>query len=113
MHKAVNHAAHLIEAVQHSQHECRVSPLIQKKHGVSHLLGSAVLDRGTGPIGDLNSPVGLGDLSPGEYAETYFSPGEALEELFSRPVDLVTAPSVRNPLFKQRLGQTRSMLHAA
>jgi predicted nucleotidyltransferase len=87
--KAANHAAHLIEAVQHSKHECRVSPLIQKKHGVSHLFGSAVLDRGTGPIGDLNFLVDLGDLSPGEYAETYFSPGEALEELFSRPVDLI------------------------
>lgn len=38
---------------------------------------------------------------------------EALEQMFSRPVDLVTAASLRNPFFKQRLEQTRSLLYAA
>ncbi len=86
-----------------------------RRFGVKRLdlFGSAVLDHGTGPIGDLDFLVDLGDLSPEEYAETYFSLREALEELFSRPVDLVTVPSIRNPFFKQRLEQTRSTLYAA
>jgi len=62
---------------------------------------------------DLDFLVDFGDLSPKEYAEAYFALREALEQLFSRPVDLVTAPSVRNPFFKQRLEQTRSLLYAA
>lgn len=62
---------------------------------------------------DLDFLVDLGDLPPKEYAEAYFALREALEQLFTRPVDLVTAPSVRNPFFKQRLEQTRSMLYAA
>lgn len=62
---------------------------------------------------DLDFLVDLGELPPTEYAEAYFGLLEALEQMFSRPVDLVTAPSVRNPFFKQRLEQTRSMLYAA
>jgi len=62
---------------------------------------------------DLDFLVDLGDLPPTAYAETYFAFREALERMFSRPVDLVTILSIRNPFFKQRLEQTRSSLYAA
>lgn len=62
---------------------------------------------------DLDFLVDLGELPPTEYAEAYFGLLEALEQMFSRPVDLVTAASLRNPFFKQRLEQTRSLLYAA
>lgn len=86
-----------------------------RRFGVKRLdlFGSAVLDDGRGRIGDLDFLVDLGDLPPKEYAETYFGLREALEQLFSRPVDLVTFSSIRNPFFKQRLEQTRSILYAA
>lgn len=77
------------------------------------LFGSAASGRDRLQVGDLDFLVDLGDLPPKEYAEAYFGLREALERLFSQPVDLVTAPSVRNPFFKQRLEQTRSMLYAA
>ena len=76
------------------------------------LFGSAALGNDAAPR-DLDFLVDFGDLAPTEYAEAYFGLREALERLFSRPVDLVTAPSIRNPFFKQRLEQTRSMLYAA
>lgn len=96
------------------QHKAEIRALCRRL-GVKRLdlFGSAVRDSGTGRIGDLDFLVDLGDRSPEDYAETYFSLREALEELFSRPVDLVTAPSIRNPFFKQRLEQTRSVLYAA
>ena len=74
------------------------------------LFGSAAT--GASPR-DFDFLVDLGERSPEEYADAYFNLREALEALFSRPVDLVTAPSVRNPFFRQRLEQTRSMLYAA
>jgi predicted nucleotidyltransferase len=77
------------------------------------LFGSAAAGGDGRHANDLDFLVDFGDLSPKEYAEAYFALREALEQLFGRPVDLVTAPSVRNPFFKQRLEQTRSMLYAA
>ena len=86
-----------------------------RRFGVKRLdlFGSAASDRDKPHARDLDFLVDFGDLPPKEYAEAYFALQEALERLFSRPVDLVTAPSVRNPFFKQRLEQTRSMLYAA
>ena len=77
------------------------------------LFGSAASDRDKVQARDLDFLVDFGDLPPKEYAEAYFGLREALEQLFSRPVDLVTGPSIRNPFFKQRLEQTRSVLYAA
>ena len=77
------------------------------------LFGSAASGDDRLQAHDLDFLVDLGDLPPKAYAEAYFGLLEALERLFSRPVDLVTAPSLRNPYFKQRLEQTRSMLYAA
>lgn len=88
---------------------------ICRRFGVRRLdlFGSAASGHDRQQTHDLDFLVDLGDLPPKEYAEAYFSLREALEHLFSRPVDLVTAPGLRNPFFKQRLEQTRSMLYAA
>jgi hypothetical protein len=77
------------------------------------LFGSAASERSKLQARDLDFLVDFGDLPPKEYAEAYFGLREALERLFSRPVDLVTGPSIRNPFFKQRVEQTRSVLYAA
>lgn len=77
------------------------------------LFGSAASSDDGPQAHDLDFLVDLGDLPPKDYAEAYFSLREALERLFSRRVDLVTAPSLRNPFFKQRLEQTKSVLYAA
>jgi predicted nucleotidyltransferase len=77
------------------------------------LFGSAASGDDGPQAHDLDFLVDLGDLPPKDYAEAYFSLREALERLFSRRVDLVTLPSLRNPFFKQRLEQTKSVLYAA
>ena len=76
------------------------------------LFGSAALGKDAAPR-DLDFLVDFADLAPTEYAEAYFGLREALERLIARPVDLVTAPSIPNPFFKQRLEQTRSLLYVA
>ena len=52
-------------------------------------------------------------LPPAQYADAYFSLKDALEALFGQPVDLVTAPSVVNPYFRQSIEATYLPLYAA
>ena len=95
------------------QHKAELQALCRRL-GVRRLdlFGSAAMGYHSA-TGDLDFLVDLGDLPPGEYAEAYFGLREALERMFSKPVDLVTTASLRNPFFKQRLEQTRSLLYAA
>ena len=50
--------------------------------------------------------------TPG-YADRYMDFAEALENLFGRKVDLVTARSLRNPLFIRAVESERKILYAA
>ena len=74
------------------------------------LFGSAA--RG-GPARDLDFLVDLGERPPAEYARAYFVLRERLVALFSRSVDLVTPPGLRNPYFRQRVEQEKILLYAA
>ncbi len=54
------------------------------------------------------------DGGPGfDYFGTYFALKEGLERILGRSVDVVSASSVRNPYFKQRVLDTRELLYAA
>jgi predicted nucleotidyltransferase len=77
------------------------------------LFGSAAAGRDLARTSDLDFLVDLGDLPPAEYADAYFGLKEALERMFSRPVDLLTVASLRNPFFRQRVEQTKALLYAA
>ena len=44
--------------------------------------------------------------------EQYFELKERLEALLGRPVDLVTRPSLRNPVFREAVEQNRLIIHA-
>lgn len=48
-----------------------------------------------------------------DYFGTYFDLKEGLERILDRPVDLVSATSIRNPYFKQRVLDTKELLYAA
>lgn len=54
------------------------------------------------------------DAGPGfDYFGAYFGLKEGLEAILGRPVDVVTASSVRNPYFRDRLMRTKERLYAA
>ncbi len=44
----------------------------------------------------------------GDYADTYFDLADQLENLFQRPVDLVTDKSLSNPYFIDSVNQTKT-----
>ena len=62
---------------------------------------------------DLDFLVDLGERPPAEYATAYFELREALEALFSRPVDLVTPAGLANPHFRKRVEEEKRLLYEA
>jgi predicted nucleotidyltransferase len=75
------------------------------------LFGSAAT--GSGQPGDLDFLVDLGDLPPREYADGHFRLLEALTDLFTVPVDLLTQANLGNPYFRERVEQQKTLLYAA
>ena len=77
------------------------------------LFGSAVGDSFDAEASDVDVLVDFG-AGPGfDYFGTYFELKEGLERILGRPVDLVSATSIRNPFFKQQVLHTRELLYAA
>lgn len=84
-----------------------------RRFGVRRLeiFGSAA--RGGAGARDLDFLVDLGETSPAAYADAYFGLLESLEALFGRKIDLVTDPSVLNPVFRQSIDRTKQLIYAA
>jgi predicted nucleotidyltransferase len=77
------------------------------------LFGSAVGDLFDATSSDVGLLVEF-DAGPGfDYFGTYFDLQEGLERILGRPVDLVSATSIRNPYFRQQVLYTRELLYAA
>ena len=62
---------------------------------------------------DLDFLVEFQPLQPGAYVDAFFSLKESLEQLFARPVDLVSAASTRNSYFRQDVERSKALLYAA
>ena len=61
---------------------------------------------------DLDFLVSFADRAPtGDYADRYLDFAERLEQLFERPVDLVTEQSIHNPYFRQEVESTRQLAY--
>lgn len=77
-----------------------------------YVFGSAVLDSFDVRRSDIDFLVRFSDRQPtGEYADRYLRFAEALEQLFDRPVDVVTEESIRNPYFRREVERTRQLLY--
>ena len=78
------------------------------------LFGSAAdAERYDPTSSDLDFLVEFEDMPPARYADSYFGLLESLEDLFGRPVDLVTEGAIRNPYFRRSVDATRRLLYAA
>ncbi len=77
------------------------------------LFGSAATGLFKPGESDLDFLIEFDDIPSRDYADTYFGLLESLEELFGRPVDLVTAGSVKNPYFMESIAQARALLYAS
>jgi predicted nucleotidyltransferase len=77
-----------------------------------YVFGSAASDHFDTTHSDLDFLVCFADRQPtGEYANRYLGFAEALEQLFDRPVDLLTEQSIRNPYLKSEIESTRQLVY--
>jgi predicted nucleotidyltransferase len=60
---------------------------------------------------DIDFVVSFMPMSHADYADNYFNLVEKLEELFQRPVDLVTERSLKNPYFIDSVNKTKSRIY--
>lgn len=76
-----------------------------------YLFGSASDGRFQPDRSDLDFLVALEQRPSADYADDYLGLANALEQLFQRPVDLVTERSVRNPYLRETILRTRQLLY--
>ena len=60
---------------------------------------------------DVDLIVDIDTDDPFEYAENYFDLKFSLQELFSRPVDLLENKSIKNPYFRQNIDKNKILLY--
>lgn len=78
------------------------------------LFGSALTDGSFNPKkSDVDFLVEFLPLKPGEHADAYFGLLEALQDLFSRHIDLVEIKAVRNPYFLESINRSRRQIYVA
>jgi len=84
---------------------------LQYKVKKLEVFGSLMTQRFDAAHSDLDFIVVFADEAFGSLADRYFSFVEALEQLFQRPVDLLTERSLRNPYFIEEVNLTRQKIY--
>ena len=78
------------------------------------IFGSAVSeDKFDARNSDLDFLVEFLRMEPSEHARAYFGLLEALQDMFSRPIDLVEIKAVSNPYLIESINESRSQIYAA
>lgn len=106
------------------RYTCRVASVVEEKlseiaelsrrFDVERLavFGSAARGSFDPTRSDLDFLVRLANRQPTpSYADRYLGLAEALEELFGRPVDLVTEESIRSPHFRREVESSRRLVY--
>lgn len=77
------------------------------------LFGSAARGTFDPERSDFDFVVTFDELPTVEFADVFFGLQEALADLLKRPVDLLTAESIRNPYLRDSIEKSRMVLYAA
>ncbi len=89
----------------------KIASLCKQHHVRSlHAFGSVCKDSFK-DVSDIDLLVAFKPMSFGDYADNYFSFVNHLEQLFERPVDLVTEKSLSNPYFIESINQTKALIY--
>lgn len=60
---------------------------------------------------DVDLLISFNTMDFGDYADTYFNLADKFEDLFHRPVDLVTEKSLSNPYLIDSINNTKTLLY--
>ncbi|PKP41560.1 MAG: nucleotidyltransferase [Bacteroidetes bacterium HGW-Bacteroidetes-13] len=85
-----------------------------EKHNVKSLFAfGSVCTENFNDSSDIDLLISFNRMDYGDYADTYFELAEKFEDIFHRPVDLVTEKSLSNPYFIESLNKTKTLLYGA
>lgn len=86
-----------------------------REYGVLRLdiFGSAAKGTFDPETSDLDFVMTFENRGMTGYAKRYLRFAEALEHLFSRPVDLIFDDAIRNPYFREEIDETRRSVYVA
>ncbi|WP_236252869.1 nucleotidyltransferase family protein [Echinicola sp. 20G] len=86
---------------------------ICKEHKVEHLyaFGSSVSDRFDERTSDIDLLVELSTSDPLEKGELLLSLWDTLEGFFDRKVDLLTEQSIKNPILRKSIEQSKQLIY--
>lgn len=76
------------------------------------VFGSATAERFDPSSSDVDFLATFNRSDAPGIADRYMELAEGLEALFNRPVDLLTPPSLQNPVFKKIVDETRQQIYA-
>ena len=95
--------------------QVQLAELCRRSHARRlHLFGSATRPDFRPQDSDLDFLVELDEgLAPGAYSRAFFALKEGLEQLFKRPVDLLTPQALRNPYLRQRIEAEQVAVYVA
>ena len=62
---------------------------------------------------DIDLLISFMPMDYGDYADTYFVLADKFENLFKRPVDLVTDKSLSNPYFIDSINRTKTLIYGS
>jgi uncharacterized protein len=60
---------------------------------------------------DIDLLISFNFMDYGDYADSYFNLADKFEELFKRPVDLITDKSLYNPYFITSMNKTKTLIY--
>lgn len=81
-------------------------------HNVNKLFifGSVCTDK-FNELSDIDLLISFNPMDYGDYADNYFLLADKFENLFSRPVDLLTDKSLSNPYFISSINKTKTIIY--
>jgi uncharacterized protein len=76
-----------------------------------YVFGSVLTDKFSDKS-DIDLVVDIDSNDPFDYADNYFNLKFSLQDLFSRPVDLLENKAIKNPYIRQNIDQSKSLIYA-
>ncbi|MDR0612445.1 MAG: nucleotidyltransferase domain-containing protein [Dysgonamonadaceae bacterium] len=89
----------------------KIKDVCKQRHILTLFAFGSVLTEKFDETSDIDLLVSFKPLELGEYADNYFQAAESFEEIFNRPVDLVTDKSLGNPYFIKSVTETKKMIY--
>jgi len=84
---------------------------LQNKVKSLYVFGSVLTDQFSDKS-DIDLVVDIDSNDPFDYADSYFNLKFALQDLLSRPIDLLENKAIKNPYFLQNLESSKSLIYA-